>query len=50
MNETFSYQSQEIDATCITLTQLVIRVVHNSTVMEGSVFANALVIFKLTKT
>lgn len=50
MNETLSCQSVEIDASDITLTQLIILTVFNFAVMMGNVLANALVIFILIKT
>ena len=50
MNETFSCQSEEIDASYITLSQLAILIVFNSVVMVGNVFTNALVMFILIKT
>ena len=50
MNETFSWQSEEIDASYITLSQLAMLTVFNSAVMVGNVFTNALVMFILIKT
>ena len=50
MNETFSCQSEEIDASYITLSQLAMLTVFNSAVMVGNVFTNALVMFILIKT
>ena len=51
MNKNFSCQQSEgIDASYITFSQLVILTMFNSTEMVGNIFTNALVIFILIKT